>query len=370
MSSAAMDYRQVYSHWLRTGRWLRPHGPDGRELKFNPYHDPRNGQFTFAPGGAGSLSRIIVSDREGRRSWIEATAELPNAPNTRPVENTEPPTDVSPPGEVTASKVQFAQRSGGPSMRRGGNSRAFDDPMTLEQAFPGLRTAPGGAVVAAADSLFGFTGPARAATTELARAMIDELEQDIRAINPTYRSGSHGTAETLQGQHNLIEMLRFERAATYLRGRGDPKPLQVETLRYIQRAADTAYEQGRTLQAAGLLRKRLSDQEALGNFIDRQVRQVLRDHYNRFGVDSAGQGPVRVNRREINSSETDLTSRRPDARVDQVAFDVTLTAKTMKTAQVRGFFQTDWRPSHVVIIRPSQLGQNYTYAIPRPEKGQ
>lgn len=121
------------------------------------------------------------------------------------------------------------------------------------------------------------------------------------------------------------------------------------------------------LLKAGRLTPRLSNEEALGNYVDREVRQDLRERYNRFGIDSAGAGPVRVNRRENDSSSTDLTYRRPDARVNDVAFDVTLTRKTLGTAQVRGFFNTDFRPSRVIIIRPRQLGADHTYAIPRPE---
>lgn len=74
-----------------------------------------------------------------------------------------------------------------------------------------------------------------------------------------------------------------------------------------------------------------------------------------------------MNRREYDTSGTDLTYRRPDARVQNVAFDVTLTRKTLGTAQVRGFFNADFRPSRVVIIRPRQLGASYTYVITRPE---
>ena len=39
----------AFSIYLRTGQRVAV-GPI--ELKFNPYHDPRNGQFTFAPGGS------------------------------------------------------------------------------------------------------------------------------------------------------------------------------------------------------------------------------------------------------------------------------------------------------------------------------
>lgn len=75
---------------------------------------------------------------------------------------------------------------------------------------------------------------------------------------------------------------------------------------------------------------------------------------------------VRVNSREYDTSGTDRTYRRPDARVGDVAFDVTLSQKTAKTAQVRGFFSSDFRPQRVVIVRPSQLGPGSTYAIARP----
>ena len=142
---------------------------------------------------------------------------------------------------------------------------------------------------------------------------------------------------------------------------------KVETRRFVQRRTDNAYEDGLSLLKAGRLSPRLSEQEALGNYIDRRVREELRERYARFGIDSAGKGPVRVNRREDDSSGTDTTYRRPDARVKDVAFDVTLTRKTLGTAQVRGFFSTDFRPSRVVIIRPRQLGANHTYVIARPE---
>lgn len=55
--------RQTFTYWLRTGRLPRPRAADGRELKFNPYHDPDNGRFTFAPGGPRSLRSVVVSDK-------------------------------------------------------------------------------------------------------------------------------------------------------------------------------------------------------------------------------------------------------------------------------------------------------------------
>jgi hypothetical protein len=73
-------------------------------------------------------------------------------------------------------------------MRRGSNSRAFDDPMTLEQAFPGLTSTPGGATVALADNLLDFRGPARALTTALAQEISGAIIRDIQSLIPQYRS--------------------------------------------------------------------------------------------------------------------------------------------------------------------------------------
>ncbi|WP_221792509.1 LysM peptidoglycan-binding domain-containing protein [Aquisediminimonas sediminicola] len=45
---------RAFSHYLRTGQRLPEEwflDAQEVELKFNPYHDPRNGQFTSAPGG-------------------------------------------------------------------------------------------------------------------------------------------------------------------------------------------------------------------------------------------------------------------------------------------------------------------------------
>jgi len=50
-----------FAHWLRTG--IVPPEPDEQaeaELKFNPYHDPANGRFTFATGLAAGLRSILI----------------------------------------------------------------------------------------------------------------------------------------------------------------------------------------------------------------------------------------------------------------------------------------------------------------------
>mgnify|MGYP003632579292 CR=1 FL=1 len=49
MDIAAEERRRAFSVWLRTGRW--PTLLRSVELKFNPWHDPENGRFTFAGTG-------------------------------------------------------------------------------------------------------------------------------------------------------------------------------------------------------------------------------------------------------------------------------------------------------------------------------
>lgn len=227
---------------------------------------------------------------------------------------------------------------------------------------------------AVADTALGFTGPADNMAMQVLQDQSRALAAQIKALDPHWHYDEIGPTDafgtpiiTLQGITAKADDLRFQHAATVARVKGDYGPLQVETLRFVQQRTDSAYEEGQALLKAGRLKARLSDREALGNFIDQRVRRDLRERYNRLDIDFAGKGPVRVNRREDDSSGTELTYRRPDSRVKDVAFDVTLTRKTLGTAQVRGFFNTDFRPSRVVIIRPRQLGADHTYVISRPE---
>lgn len=57
----------LFEHYLRTGRRLDVETQASGEIeqKFNPYHDPRNGQFTFAPGHPHSPGGVIISDLQG-----------------------------------------------------------------------------------------------------------------------------------------------------------------------------------------------------------------------------------------------------------------------------------------------------------------
>lgn len=334
MEISAAERRRAFVWWLRTGRVPSVRDADGIEFKFNPYHDPQNGRFTFGPGGTNGRAPSHSGNQQVARAVSEAEREP----------------------------------------ARGSNSRAFEIPMTLEQSFPGLRNSPGGALIAVADNVFDLTGPANESMTQFLQDQSRQLTSQIKAIDPNWHYDEVGPTDafgtpivTVQSLGAKVNDLRFQRAAIVARVNGDYSPLQVETLRFVQQQTDDAYDQGEALLKAGRLTPRLSQSEALGNFIDRQVRDNLRMRYDQLGIDSAGKGPVRVNRRKDDSSGNDLTYRRPDSRVKDVAFDVTLTRKTIGTAQVRGFFNTDFQPSRVVIIRPRQLGANHTYVILRPE---
>ena len=239
--------------------------------------------------------------------------------------------------------------------------------MLLEQVFPGLANAPGGAIIAVADNLLDLSGPARAMVAELTLARTKQLIDQIKAIDPNYRFQSLGFPQTAQGQVNQIDGLRFERAAAFVREKGELRPMQVETLRFLQKRTDLAYARGLRLLKAGKLPIRLSPQEALGNFIDREVRRNMRERYNASGISSVRPGPIRVNRRENNTSGSETSYVLPDMKVGKIAFDVTLSPKTLKTPQVRNFFAADFQPTLVVIVRPSQLGSDSTYIITRPE---
>lgn len=50
MISTNVD-RRAFSYWLRTGRLPAVRSAAGLELKFNPWHDPEDGRFTFANTG-------------------------------------------------------------------------------------------------------------------------------------------------------------------------------------------------------------------------------------------------------------------------------------------------------------------------------
>ncbi|MGU3389545.1 hypothetical protein [Sphingomonas sp. M1A8_2b] len=69
VQTANGEHRSGFSHWLRTGRRPTAISPEGIELKFNPWHDPEDGRFTFV--GAGShygSSAADPADEPGARA--------------------------------------------------------------------------------------------------------------------------------------------------------------------------------------------------------------------------------------------------------------------------------------------------------------
>lgn len=51
MDLSISDRRRAFEFWLRTGQWPLVRRADGTELKFNPWHDPEDGRFTFSGRG-------------------------------------------------------------------------------------------------------------------------------------------------------------------------------------------------------------------------------------------------------------------------------------------------------------------------------
>lgn len=320
-----------FSYFLRTGRRL----PSRRsvELKFNHWHDPENGQFTFVGQGK-YFGRAASTDGDlaGRSNSIKLAQFRPN-----------------------------------PRVRMGGNGGPpLYDPRTLEHAFPGVRSASGGAIIGIADNFLDLTGPAQALTTELSMAYAKQLERDIQSVERSYISpiaDPSGFPSTTEGQTNLINRLRMDRAKAYYR-KGDFRPYQIETLRFIQREVDAAYELGLRTLKSGRLPVRISVELTLGNFVDGQVRNKLRKFHQANGIPIGRGYPTQVNNNANNTLEGSYT--RPDSRIGNVAFDVTLERKTPGKKQIRGFFNSDFKPAAVIIVRPSQLGRKSTYIITRP----
>ena len=141
---------------------------------------------------------------------------------------------------------------------------------------------------------------------------------------------------------------------------GNAEPLQVETLRAMQRYVDTGYAEGVRRYESGRLSHRLSRNEAIGNFVDQYSRDRIREWYNINGISTVPGQQVRVNNRAYAA---DGSFRIPDVRVGNAAFDATLSLKIASTPQVKGFFGASFQPRNVVVVRPTQMGGSYI--IPR-----
>jgi hypothetical protein len=360
--------RTAFVHFLRTGEQLDTSAlsdaAEPIELKFNPYHDPRNGRFTFAPGGPRSAAAFIRSPGGRQATFGGAAAAVRKRSKggkpRRPIRALPPellPAEASGPGKGH-NLLKLPEPPPGPALK---------DNAPLQKLFPGLAAAGPGVVVAAtAGILANPIGPAASLLTSLNRARTEKLIKDIQAIDPEFRLASLGEPLTPQGWSNQHKQLRWARATAAYRIKGDHSFLQAETVRYVQAQVDTRYDEAKLKYDRGELPARLSREEAIGNYIDRNVRRDLRNQLINRRVSTAKGNTVRVNGREYDTSGTDTTYRIPDARVGRLAIDMTLTRKTLTTPQIRGFFNSDFLPEAVIIVRPSQLGGGSTYVITRP----
>ncbi|HTT85363.1 MAG TPA: hypothetical protein VMF67_17940 [Rhizomicrobium sp.] len=245
----------------------------------------------------------------------------------------------------------------------GGNNPPLDEliPQRLLQS-------PAGPPIQFLDNLLGIIEPGEAANLAWAQFQMLSLLQAIRKVDPSYVYQSiepEGglAAMSWDGRLNVINGLKADLAAAIYRVDGDIKPLQEVTFDFMQRATNAAYEEGVKKYGAGDLNVLLSQEEAIGNYVDREVRAKLNLFFNDVGISTEQDSAIRVNRRAYDSSNSPTTFRLPDARVGNLVFDETLEAKQPSKSQIKGFFSADFQPAGVVIVRPNQLGNNSSYII-------
>lgn len=141
------DRRRAFALWLRTGRLPSARSADGIELKFNPWHDPGTGRFTFAGGGA---SRSGDGPVRSRRSTSPDVARRTSPGNPlRPASHRDP----GPSSSSGATGGKFVAGGGG-RFRGAGASGTVEAPASRYRSgnSRGFRTSvgPSGRIVAAA----------------------------------------------------------------------------------------------------------------------------------------------------------------------------------------------------------------------------
>jgi hypothetical protein len=215
-----------------------------------------------------------------------------------------------------AEEEEPSRRSNGPP----------DDYTRLEDVFPGLRDAPGLAIpLAPIDGFLGISALADEANLEATLAQYRQLVADIKQVDPSFADqellppgGIAGLS--WQGRANLINGLRMERVAAYYRVLGDIGPLQVETLRFLQDAVDTAYADAVNAADAGRLQPRLSREEAIGNQVDFVVRKAVRQLFNEYGVPFGPGEEVTINNRDYETAANAVATgfRTPDSAMSHL----------------------------------------------------
>lgn len=88
MRESAHEQQSGFAFWLRTGRWPDRAPGAAIERKFNPWHDPDDGRFTFAGTGrhygSGGQGRAGNPSSNGRRKRPPLRVDVPALPQRRP----------------------------------------------------------------------------------------------------------------------------------------------------------------------------------------------------------------------------------------------------------------------------------------------
>jgi hypothetical protein len=319
-----------------------------------PAGQPDGGQWTTADGASGAPT---IRAKPAAPVSPHVSAPRPEPP--LPLDDGVYRPGIDDPRAILvggAEEEAESRRSNGPP----------DDYTRLEDVFPGLREAPALAIpLAPIDGFLGVSALADEANLEATLGQYWALVRQIKLVDPTFTNDEllppGGTAGlSWQGRNNLINHLLMERAAAYYRMRGDVGFLQVESLRFLQNAVDAAYAEAVAAADAGRLQPRLSREEAIGNWIDREVRKSFKSLLSNYGIPFGPAADVIINNRDYATTESGRNYRLPDARIGDVSFDWTLFPKTISSLQVRGFFRADSQPRAVIIIRPSpQLSPHF-----------
>jgi hypothetical protein len=330
-----------------------------------PAGQPDGGQWTTEEGSSGAPALDVKSPtRVSPSATVSPPASASRPKSLLPLGDGVFRPDVDAPRLILAGGAEEEEtaprRSNGPP----------PDFTILEDVFPQLKEAPGlGVAVAPVANFLGVTGAADEANLEATMGQYWSLLHQIKQIDPSFVDNEllppDGIAGlTWQGRNNLIDGLRMARAGAFYQRRGDIRPLQVETLRFLQKTVDKAYDQAVALADAGRLNPKLSRNRAIGIEMDGLVRARLSEMLSSYQIPHGPGDDILVNNRDYETNGRDY--RVPDARVGDISYDWTLWWKTIGSSQIRGFFRAASQPRGVVIIRPSQLGTGGAYLIPRP----
>jgi hypothetical protein len=221
------------------------------------------GQWTSGGGGAAAL----VKPAQDSSHTAEARPERPVLPLDDGVYRPGAGHPFLIPAGGAEEEEEPARRSNGPP----------PDFTPLYQILPFLQDNPALVIpLAPFDHVLGISGSVEATDQAAVESLYFRLVREIKAINPSFVDQQLVPLSELswQGRDELIDGLRMQLAAAHYNVRGDIRPLQLETLRFLQERVDKAYAQGVKEFAAGKLPVSLSRAEAIGNYIDPLVRTL------------------------------------------------------------------------------------------------